>query len=98
VVMGCIGLLAILPRWQAPSARGLWRGILSGVSGAVLLFMLLGLDPSSDVLAHTGGFLAGLLLAVVLRLFPALSRGKWSGRIAFLLLAALLLLSWWRVL
>jgi rhomboid protease GluP len=98
VVMGCIGLLAVLPRWQAPAARRFWRNVLSGISGAVLLFMLLGLDPRSDILAHTGGFLAGLLLAAVLRLFPALSRGRWSDLVALLLFAALLLLPWLSVL
>jgi rhomboid protease GluP len=91
VVMGCIGLLAILPRCQAAHV---WRSIFGGISGAVLLFLLLGLDPRSDVLAHTGGFVTGIVLAGVLRRAPALSRNLWSGRIAFLLLAALLLLSW----
>jgi rhomboid protease GluP len=94
VVMGCIGLLAVLPRSQTPAAHGLWRGLLTGVGGAVLLFLLLGLDPRSDVLAHTGGFVSGVLLAFGLRFMPGLSQSRWSGRVAFLLLAVLLLLSW----
>jgi len=95
VVMGCIGLLAVMPQSQARPNQRIWRGILAGVSGAILLFVLLGLDPRSDVLAHTGGFLSGLMLTIFLRLFPGLSRSKWADRLALMLLSTLLLFSWW---
>ena len=95
VVMGCLGLLACLPRSQLTHAGSIWRGLLSSIGGAVLLFLLLGLDPRSDVLAHTGGFLAGLSLSIALRLSGDQWRGVWQGRLAALLTATILLLSWW---
>jgi len=98
VVMGCIGLLAIPPRSQAPLHQSLWRGVIAGIGGAVLLFLLLGLDPRADVLAHFGGFLSGLLIAFALRFAPWSHHSNWAGRTAFGLLSILLLSSWWMAL
>jgi hypothetical protein len=36
-----------------------------------MLFVLLGLAPGTDVLAHFGGFLTGIVLGSVLTVFPA---------------------------
>lgn len=66
VVMAALGLLAadslasaaLLPRRQ-------W--LTRGLGGALLLTVLLGLNPASDVAAHLGGLGAGLLLGVALR-------------------------------
>ena len=96
--MGCIGLLAVLPKSHPTAHAGMWRGVLAGVSGAILLFLMQGMDPRSDVLGHTGGFIAGLLLACILRQLPWLNRSRWTGRAAFLLLTVLLLSSWWMAL
>jgi rhomboid protease GluP len=70
MMMGALGLLCI-------QSLGLWRKnpkaaryILSGVLAGILLFVLFGLDPSSDVLAHFGGFAAGLFFGGILSLFP----------------------------
>jgi rhomboid protease GluP len=95
VVMGCLGLLACVPRSQFTHAGNVWRGLLSSISGAVLLFVLLGLDPRSDVLAHIGGFVAGLGLSVGLRASGNQWRGVWQARLAALLTAIIVLLSWW---
>ena len=76
VVMGCIGLLAVQPhRADQPKFR-IGAGLLGGVSGAAMLFMLLGLDPRADVLGHAGGFVTGILLAALLRAFHALSHNR----------------------
>jgi rhomboid protease GluP len=95
VVMGCLGLLACVPRSQFTHAGNVWRGLVSSISGAVLLFVLLGLDPRSDVLAHIGGFVAGLGLSVGLRASGDQWRGVWQARLAALLTAIIVLLSWW---
>jgi hypothetical protein len=34
--------------------------------GGVLIFILLGMNPTSDVLAHLGGFLAGIVFGAIL--------------------------------
>ena len=35
-----------------------------------MLFTLLGLDPASDVIAHFGGFIGGLVLGAALAIIP----------------------------
>lgn len=95
VVMGCLGLLACLPKSQFSHDGSIWRGLLSSIGGAMLLFLLLGLDPRSDVLAHTGGFLTGLCLSILLRLSGDQWRGVWQGRLAALITATIILLAWW---
>jgi rhomboid protease GluP len=93
VVMGCLGLLAFQPRSHFTHSST-WRGLLSSVGGAVLLFLLLGLDPRSDVLAHSGGFLAGLCLSIGLRASGDSRQRPWQSRLAALLVAGIVLLAW----
>ena len=66
VVMGALGLVAAqsFSLWRASPRAG--RYILAGAGAGGFLFLLLGTDPSSDVIAHTGGFLAGALLGALL--------------------------------
>jgi membrane associated rhomboid family serine protease len=70
VVMGGLGLLAIQSlslRLKNPlSAKYIFVGVFSGV----MLFTLLGLDPASDVAAHLGGFVGGLILGAAMALVP----------------------------
>jgi membrane associated rhomboid family serine protease len=68
MMMGALGLLCI-------QSFGLWRKnpkaaryILSGVLAGVLLFVLFGFSPGSDIFAHLGGFLAGLVFGAALSL------------------------------
>jgi rhomboid protease GluP len=76
MVMGCLGLLAVqsLPlRHPAAGARSLLsvgfpsrKHLITGLVGGLLLFIFLGLSPGSDVLAHAGGFLFGIVLGALL--------------------------------
>ncbi len=95
MVMGALGLIAAqsfsLLR-QTPKAS---KFILSGVLGGLMLFVLLGLTPGTDVLAHAGGFAGGLLIGGILACFPKLSENStlqftWGG--GFVLLV---LIPWW---
>jgi rhomboid protease GluP len=70
IVMGALGLLATASwRHHEPhvSTPGL---LLRGLLGTVLLFILIGVNPSSDVVAHLGGFVGGLALGLLLGLLP----------------------------
>jgi len=70
MVMGGLGLLAIQSlslRHSAPSAG---KYIAGGILGGFMLFVLVGLDPRSDVIAHLGGFVSGLILGGALSLVP----------------------------
>jgi rhomboid protease GluP len=70
MMMGALGLLCI-------HSFGLWRKsakaaryILSGVIAGFLIFVLFGLTPGSDILAHLGGFVGGLAFGAVLAFVP----------------------------
>jgi len=70
MVMGGLGLIAIQSlshRHSTPSGR---KYIVGGILGGFMLFVLFGLDPRSDVIAHLGGFVSGLILGGVLSLIP----------------------------
>jgi membrane associated rhomboid family serine protease len=70
MMMGALGLLCIhsLALWRrSPKAA---RYVLSGVLAGFLLFVLFGLKPGSDILAHFGGFLAGLAFGGLLAILP----------------------------
>jgi hypothetical protein len=62
---------------------------------AVLLFVFLGVSPDSDVVAHFGGFLSGLLLGVPLALAPKLVHRPWLNLAAVTLFTVLVILPWW---
>lgn len=69
-VMGALGLIAIhsVSHWRNHSVGGDYA--VRTALGGVLLFVLLGMDPGTDVLAHLGGFLGGLLIGGALVLLP----------------------------
>jgi rhomboid protease GluP len=96
MVMGALGLIAIQPFregvFHPRSLRQLMRAALAGV----LLFVLLGMDPTSDVIAHLGGFVSGALFGIALNLAPeGLWRSRSSVRVTWLLLSALFLCTSW---
>lgn len=68
VVMGALGLLAAQSFELIRHRPHPVRTILGGVAGGVMIFVLLGFSPSSDVVAHSGGFVGGLLLGGLLGL------------------------------
>jgi rhomboid protease GluP len=72
MVMACLGLLAVpsLQFWRRHPDAASRHALLAAVFGAIMLFVLFGLAPGTDVLAHSGGFVAGLLLAGFLALCP----------------------------
>jgi rhomboid protease GluP len=70
MMMGALGLLCV-------HSAGLWRKnpqaaryVGSGVLAGVVLFALFGLNPASDILAHIGGFVSGLLFGAPLAFLP----------------------------
>lgn len=69
MMMGALGVLCThsvgLWRKSPKAARYIFSGVLSGL----FLFILFGVDPSSDVLAHLGGFVAGLAFGAALSWF-----------------------------
>lgn len=70
MVMTALGLLAIGSIGSHLGHLPLRTWLVRGLLASVLLFLLIGLDPSSDVIAHAVGFLAGLALGLPLRYLP----------------------------
>ena len=95
MVMGALGLLAIqsLSFWrQTPIAR---KYILSGVIGGVMLFLLLGVSPGTDLLAHGGGFAAGLLLGAILNVLRKALDKSGINLVCGVLFTVLVVWPWW---
>ena len=95
LVLGALGLLAA----QTVAA---WRGsfrpprvVIVGLAGGLMLFTLLGLSPGTDVLAHSGGFVAGVGVGAGLVFAPKLQRNGLVNLLAGLVFTALVVVSWW---
>jgi membrane associated rhomboid family serine protease len=96
VVTGALGLIAVqsVTLLKRPSANT-FRLFSAGLIAGALLFVLLGVSPESDVVAHFGGFLSGLLLGVPLALASKLVHRPWINLVAGILFAFLVILPWW---
>jgi len=72
------------------------RFLPASVSAGVMLFILLGVSPRSDVAAHLGGFIGGLVIAWPLTRIPESKlqspRANW---ICGLILTSMVILTWW---
>jgi rhomboid protease GluP len=99
VVMGALGLLAVqsLVLRQRRNANA-FRLFAGGILAGLLLFVFLGTSPGTDVVAHLGGFLTGLLLGSLLAFAPRLVHRPRVNLAAGILFAALVILPWWRAL
>ena len=70
MVMGALGLIAVQSLFLWRRGPKIWKFIMNGILAGLMLFVLLGLDPQSDVVAHLGGFVAGALLGSLLTRVP----------------------------
>lgn len=94
VVMGALGLLAAQSFGAFHAGQRGWKTPLAGLAAGVMLFVLLGLNPGTDIAAHFGGFVAGTLLGVVLVAIGRLSRQPLANLIAGLMFAFLVVWPW----
>jgi len=93
MVMGALGLLAAQSLALGRHAPAAFRS--GSVLGGAMLFVLLGLNPGSDVLAHLGGFVAGLLFGIVLVRFPAAPSQHTANLLGGLGFTLLVVVPWW---
>ena len=96
MMMGALGMIAIhsVSLWRAnPKAA---RYILSGVFAGLIVFILFGgVSLKSDVLAHLGGFIAGIIFGGVLAsLPPKIMRHPWIDRLALIVFVTFSALVW----
>jgi len=96
MVMGALGLLAaqaLLP--SARKGRSL-KFVLASVMAGVMLFVLFGLGPGTDMVAHLGGFVSGLALGTLLVCAPAgFARNITVNLLSGIALVALVAGTWW---
>jgi len=95
MVMGSLGLLAAqsVSLWtKGPHAR---KSLFAGTIGGLMLFVLLGLTPGTDVLAHLGGFVSGLVLGGLASLTLAHGQRRLPDLAAGLLFALWVIVPWW---
>jgi membrane associated rhomboid family serine protease len=94
--MGCLGLLAIqsvlMIRRGSSHPR---RWILGGLASGVLLFLLLGLSPETDVLAHLGGFISGIFVGATLVAMGDKVKGTAANLIGGLIFLLLVVVPWY---
>jgi membrane associated rhomboid family serine protease len=95
MVMGSLGLLAI------QSVR-LWRRHLSPMkevgpqlAAGLMLFVLLGLAPGTDILAHLGGFIGGVTLGSLALLIPRKAHRHPINLFSGCIFTALVIWPWW---
>jgi membrane associated rhomboid family serine protease len=96
MVMGALGMVSVqsLSFWR--HGRRAFRWIASGLLTGSFLFILMGLDPNADVVAHLGGFGGGLVLGAGLILLPEkILLGSIVNMVAGLLIGLAVFLSWW---
>jgi hypothetical protein len=60
----------------------------------MMIFLLLGVSPNSDVLAHLGGFMSGLALGALLHLSAAVVESTAANLLAVAGLTGLILWTW----
>lgn len=91
MIMGSLGLLSAQSFASVKSGKRSLKYLLGGVAAGLMLFVLLGLAPGTDMAAHLGGFVGGLFLgAGLVRIPPKTLQSaptRWMSFVVLLLLA-----------
>jgi membrane associated rhomboid family serine protease len=96
MVMGALGLLAAQALLPEARQRQSLKFVLASVMAGVMLFVLFGLSPGTDMIAHLGGFVSGLALGTVLVHAPAgFARNFTVNLSSGIMLVALVVGTWW---
>ena len=96
MVMGALGLVTVQSFAYLRAGITPRQVLVRAILGGILLLVLLGMNPETDLVAHLGGFVCGCLLGLVLALVPgSLLENSWVNRLTVLLCGALVVLTWW---
>jgi rhomboid protease GluP len=94
MVMGALGLLAVQTVEAIKRNPRSLRYIFIGLAGGIMLFVLLGFSPGTDVIAHFGGFVSGVLIGALLNFIPRLERSTGANVLAGGIFATLMIVPW----
>jgi len=93
MVMGALGLIAA--QSLRPARPMPLKPRLAAFAAGLMLFVLYGVAPESDIPAHLGGFFAGLILGTLLLLLPSRwPRLRTINLAALIILLSLLVVTW----
>jgi membrane associated rhomboid family serine protease len=96
MVMGALGLLSGQSLAPGENKRRSLRPLVLGLVAGVMLFALYGVAPGSDLAAHFGGFVAGLILGAALAHTPPwFSHQPKVNLVSGFLLISLVVTAWW---
>lgn len=94
LIMGALGLLAAQGLVLGRRAAGMRRLSRAALAAGVMLFVLMGLSPGTDVVAHAGGFVGGLALGALVAQRLLLARRPWVNGVAMLATFFLTVWTW----
>lgn len=95
VVMGALGLIAVPSLGRAENHSRTLRLLLGGLAAGVMLLVLLGTSPGTDVIAHFGGFLTGVGCGMILSRRRQPVSQPLVNLAAGTLFAGMVLWTWW---
>ena len=96
MVLGALGLLALESLSYIVKGPKPVRRIFGVMAGACMLFLLFGANPESDMAAHLGGFIAGIVLGALLSLGPSKERsGAVVNAVCLIVFMAAVYAPWW---
>ena len=95
MVLGCLGLLAAQSFSHEPNNPWARKSTIAALGAVFMLTLLLGSNPGSDLLAHAGGFVAGIVLGGLLRLRPRLARSVIANVITGGIFAWFVIVTWY---
>lgn len=88
MVLAALGVLTISGAREAFLRQPGWKPLFATLSAGLMLFVLTGSNPASDLVVHLGGFFFGLVVGGLLALAPDSNRQV--GRLQSLALVAVL--------
>jgi rhomboid protease GluP len=94
VVMGALGLITVQSIGPMRANPKTWRIVVISLAAGLMLFVLLGASPDSDVIAHAGGFTTGLVLGGLLNL-AGLDNQKSRWNLLALIVLSVAIISTW---
>lgn len=95
MVMGSLGILATQSffLWRTQYGR---KFVLSAVAAGLMLFVLFGLAPGTDIVAHFGGFVIGLAFGGVLSISRRITHRPVFSFFCGLIFVCLIIIPWWK--
>ncbi len=97
MVMGALGLIAVQSLAVGSARPRSWKIAFGGLLAGIMLFLLLGANPQSDLVAHLGGFITGCLLGGLLAGTTSAVRPNARANFSASLLVAALVIYTWRL-